>query len=54
VDDGDGPLELDTESAEYLPIFASLGLVWRFWYTAFNRARHGDVAMAQPHGNQIY
>jgi hypothetical protein len=30
VDDGDGPLELDTESTEYLPIFASLGLVWRF------------------------
>lgn len=30
VDDGDGPPELDTESTEYLPIFASPGLVWRF------------------------
>ena len=30
VDDEDGPLELDTESTRYLPIFASLGLVWRF------------------------
>lgn len=30
VDDEEGELELDTESIEYLPIFASLGLVWRF------------------------